>query len=456
MVRLILLRLLESYFRRPFLNLLPIVLMLGLGAAFVSIQDPEYMSGGKINVNDTVLSDLSEIGTEQSFWNTAAEVTRDQIGELFATDSFIRAIVLQTPLEADLNDPETDVNEYLAEVRDMIWADTIGDNTVGIVARHEDPQTAKMMVDAAIDSFLQWNINTALTDSLAAQEFYAEQTEAYRTELDNAVESRHIFLQNNPEPVRGQRPQIERVEIDRLSNQVGQATDRFIEARDKEETARLQAAQAERQVLQKYQLLDAPQLPTKAATGTMDMIVTVIIFGVGGAVLAVIGIVGRALFDRTFRYPIDVKQGAELTVLGAIPTVEQFMSPHILSIERELAGAPEPPRYRARLVPNADPPTLVVLPEEKTQIEQILQERSQHEQQFATSRQERIVPNGIPNRDLGSHPSAHGVPAPVSRTRRDRQATPRRVDMADSGRVRDFWDGHSTDQRDRSNTRKKR
>lgn len=456
MVRLILLRLLESYFRRPFLNLLPIFLLLGLGTALVSVQDPSYMSGGKLNVNDTVLNTLNDVGTEGSFWATAAEETKDQIGELFATDSFMRAIVLQTPLETELNDPEIDVNEFLAEVREMVWADTIGDNTVGVVARHEDPTTAKELVDAAIDSFLQWNINTALTDSLAAQEFYTEQTETYRLELDDSVEARRLFLEANPEPVRGERPQIERVEIDRLSNQVGQATNRYIEARDKEETARLAAAQAERQVLQKFQLLDAPQLPTKAATGLKDMLVTVIIFGVVGAILALVGIIGRALFDRTLRYPVDVRQGTNLMVLGAIPITNQFTSPHILSIERELAGAPEPPRYRARLVPTADPPTLVVLPEERAKIEQILQERSQHEQQFATSRQERNVPNGFPNRNLGTHPASHGVPAPLPKARGHRQAPPRRVDMADSSRVRDFWDGHSTNQGNRSEPRTKK
>ena len=456
MVRLILLRLLESYFRRPFLNLLPIFLLLGLGAAFVTVQDPEYLSGGKINVNDTILSELSALGTESSFWTTPAESARDEIGELMTTDSFVRAIVLQTDLEAELSDPETDVNEFLADVREMVWAATIGDNTVGLVARHSNPLIAKQLADAAIESFLQWNINTELTDSLAAQEFYAEQTDSYRRELDDATAARSVYLEANPEPVRGQRPEIEQVEIGRLSELVNQANTRFAEARGKEETARLAAAQAERQVLQKYQVLDSPQVPKKASTGTTDMLITVILFGIGGVVLVLIGIIGRAVLDRSFRYPIDVRQGLDLPVLGAIPVAQQFVSPHSLSIERELAGAPEPPRYRARLVPNIDPPTLVVLPEERAEIEQILQERSQHEQQFATGRQERIVPNGFADRDLGPHTSANGVPAPLPRARGHRQATSRPVDLADRGRVRDFWDGHSANEGNRPRTRKKK
>jgi hypothetical protein len=50
MARLIILRLLDSYFRHRWLNLLPIVLMIGLASASFTLAEPEFVSRGRLYV----------------------------------------------------------------------------------------------------------------------------------------------------------------------------------------------------------------------------------------------------------------------------------------------------------------------------------------------------------------------------------------------------------------------
>ena len=55
MARLIILRLLDSYFRHRWLNLLPIVLMIGLASASFTLAEPEFVSRGRLYVQKAAL-----------------------------------------------------------------------------------------------------------------------------------------------------------------------------------------------------------------------------------------------------------------------------------------------------------------------------------------------------------------------------------------------------------------
>ena len=61
LTRRVLLNILEAFFRRPILHLLPLVLMLGIGVASVLNMKEQYRSVGTLSVtNESLLADLTD------------------------------------------------------------------------------------------------------------------------------------------------------------------------------------------------------------------------------------------------------------------------------------------------------------------------------------------------------------------------------------------------------------
>jgi hypothetical protein len=67
----------------------------------------------------------------------------------------------------------------ITEVRSAIWIQVMGDNIVMFLASYEDPQVAKQLVDATIESYIQWQINADREESVVAQIFFADLIDAY-------------------------------------------------------------------------------------------------------------------------------------------------------------------------------------------------------------------------------------------------------------------------------------
>src|SRR5437868_5881483 len=100
MTRAFVLRLLESYFRHRWLNLLPIVLMVVSGSAYLLLKPRLYMTQGLIYVpSQSYLASLTDVPTLQnSPWVSPAQSTANEIKELLQTDTFIRSVIAKTDL----------------------------------------------------------------------------------------------------------------------------------------------------------------------------------------------------------------------------------------------------------------------------------------------------------------------------------------------------------------------
>lgn len=324
MLRLAVLRLLESYFRHRWLYLLPIILMTILGGVYIVNAKPEYRARGVVYVQqETLLSSLTAVAPDGFTWMTAAEASAAELNELLQTDSFVRAIILDTNLEENMNLGRDAVIETILEVRESVWAQSIGSNQMLITSSNEDANIAFQLVNAVVENHIQWQINAARQDSVAAQEFFVDLIEKYQQDLGTAQQELDDYLILHPEPVRGDRSEIEVLAISRLQSQVDLATTRYSSALDKEEEARLALAQVASVIRQTYFLIDAPSLPEDTETSKKDLAVTLAIFMVAGGVLSVIGVVGGALLDRTFRFSIDVEHLLELPVLTTISAPPQ-------------------------------------------------------------------------------------------------------------------------------------
>ncbi|MCB9431294.1 MAG: lipopolysaccharide biosynthesis protein [Ardenticatenaceae bacterium] len=348
MIRLIILRILESYFRHRWLYFLPILLMGIAGIAYVFVRPDVYMSGGSLYVKqESFLASLTSVrNSDAGWWVTPAESTVGEISDLLLTDAFMRSVIAKTDLAPNLDmDPDT-VYETFIEARESVWLEEMGDNQVFVGAQHTDPKIAFQLVDGLIENYIQWKINADLVDSEAAQLFFSSIIQQYSEDVDRIHNELQAYLQAHPEPVRGDRPDLEQLEIDRLEAQLDLAEKRYSKALDKDEEAQLAASQAESDARQTYVLIDAPYVPEAPNTSTTQKAISVIVFGVIGTVLSIVGVAVGALIDRSFQFPLDVHMAINLPVLTSVPDVRNLQKQR----QKESKTSSEKPVFDQKLV----------------------------------------------------------------------------------------------------------
>jgi capsular polysaccharide biosynthesis protein len=320
MVRLVLLRLSESYFRHRWLYLIPLVLMLTLAAYSFLTATPVYISRGVLYVSrESFLASLTSIQDIGFTWLTPAQITVDEFSELLQTDAFVRSIVLRTDLEDRMSRGPASVAETIAHAREALWVQTLGNNLALVGAADEWPQLTQQLVNAAIEAYIQWQIQSDREGSAAAQAFFAGLIKTYQSDLDLARQEMETYLIQNPLPLKGDRPESETLQIEQRQADMDLASSRLANALDKEEEARLALAQAESNARQTSLILDAPPLPTVSERSTKTELINSLVYLVVGVVLSVVGVVGGALLDRSVRFPIDVRHGLDLAVLASVP-----------------------------------------------------------------------------------------------------------------------------------------
>jgi capsular polysaccharide biosynthesis protein len=321
MLRLVILRLLESYFRHRWLYLLPIVVMIGLATYFGLNLDYKYQTEGVLYVqNESYLASLTAVRASDASWYlTAAQIASGEINDLLKTDSFVRAIIQGTDLEEGMTKGETAVYETIQETRNSIWVFSTGNNQVSIGASHEDPKIAYQLVNALIDVYLRWQVNAEQAENETANSFFIDVIDLYNSELAVAREDMVRYVEAHPRPLRGDRPETEQMEIARLEAAIDLAASRVASALDKEENTRLAMAQIESDTRQRNFLIDAPDIPQDPELSLRKIALQAGAFVGAGVFLTIAAIIGAAILDRSFRFPIDVKNRLDLSVLSTLP-----------------------------------------------------------------------------------------------------------------------------------------
>jgi capsular polysaccharide biosynthesis protein len=320
MLRLFMLRFLESYFRHRFLNLLPIVLLIGVSVLSVLKVKPVYISRGGLYVQkESLLASLTSLNDTGFAWVTPAQATVDEFKEMLQTDAFIRSMIQQTDLETELVAQPAQADQMYQTVRSAVWVQVLGNNLIQIGATHGNGPVAHQLATATLETYLQWKINTAQQESISAQTFFSDLLKTYEADLEVAQQAMQIYLEDHPAPLRGDRPPAEQLEIDRQQANINIAAARLTSAQEKEESARLAMAQAESKTRQSYLIVDAPAFPFAPENSKKTALTGAAIQVVVGVILAVVLVVLGALIDRSLRFPIDVRHGLDLPVLAAVP-----------------------------------------------------------------------------------------------------------------------------------------
>lgn len=350
MIRLVILRTLESYFRHRWLYFLPVVLMVIAAGVYIATTDPKYMSTGSIYVqNKSLLNSLT--GDNSGFgWKSAAQVTSGEVRELLQTEAFVRAAIKQTWLEEDMSLGPDAVEEAIELYRNSVWVSTGGDNLVIFGANHKSPELTQQMALALVNTFIQWNQNADVRESVVAQTFFSDLIGPYQEELDKAREVMREYLAANPEPLRGERPMEEQMEIGQLQATIDTAESRLASAVEKEEAARLAMKKAESETSQTYTIVDSPELPIKPLTSLRALAVDIAIFIGLGVMLSLLAVIGGVLLDRSYLFPLDVRNGLNLPVLAIVPKVQPQQQP--LAVSEPARSGVEQPAAQETLVQN--------------------------------------------------------------------------------------------------------
>ncbi len=321
MYRTITLRILESFYRHRWLNLLPFILMVIASVAYLAVKKPDYVSQGMLYINSPSLVKALDINTttNTNLWTSAAQQTTDEISSLMKTDAFVRAIIQKTDLEEQMTEGPVMVNDLFVAVRDEVKVVSLGANQTEISVQDEDSRIAYQMVNSLIENFIQWKINSQKTDSQATLDFYSNLIVQYKAELDAAREDLKAYLGSHPEPIQGNRPYLETFEMDRLNNQVSLSQNRYTSALDNEEAAKLALSQVESNARQTYIIIDAPEIAVKPTMPLKTLGLSVGVFLAVGVILSLSLIILGMLTDKTLRFSLDITQQLGLPVLAMIP-----------------------------------------------------------------------------------------------------------------------------------------
>jgi hypothetical protein len=193
------------------------------------------------------------------------------------------------------------------------------------------PKHAQQLAAATIDAYTIWKLNGDQQESAVAQSFFRDVLPGYQDNLQKARDALKTYLEEHPVPLRGERPAQELLEIAQFQSIVDVATRRVENALEKEESARLAQAQAERSVRQDYLLIDAPTLPINPETSLRQRLIGPAIFVVVGFILTIVCIIGGALLDRSFRFPLDVHTSLGLQVLALVPDISRIVQPPVVN-----------------------------------------------------------------------------------------------------------------------------
>lgn len=348
MSRYSVIRLLETFFRRWWLYLVPLVLLCALGGLTMVTKKSVYKSVATVEVqNSSILEKLG--GADPQFgYDTPAAATAKQINSRLQTQVFVENIAERARI-AEL--VKSGVITY-DEVRSSISAVDSGSNLLKIYVYFEHPQVAQLLAQSTIDAFVQSVIDANTQDFEVAVNFLEQQLTTYDADVATAREDLAAYLLDHPAPGFGaERPDEEQIEINRLQSVLDAAESRQGDVISKMEDARIQTEQAKATVTRRITVVDAPQIPVVPENGLRSAVTGFAVFAAMGVLLTIAAVVVAATLDHTVRFPTDMKDRLGLAVLAVVPESKPLRSRERGRGKPGVAVEPDRERLAPRVAP---------------------------------------------------------------------------------------------------------
>jgi uncharacterized protein involved in exopolysaccharide biosynthesis len=316
--RRVALKLLETYFSRPLIHLIPLIVLAALGV-YSGLNTPkEFRSAGTLfaSPSGTVLSDIAESSTNRGFgYDSPASATSRNISQQLRTNSFVERVVDHAGLR-------TAVDQGLltyGDIRSSVWAAPEGDNLLAVVAATNNPEQSQRLAEATIDAYLEYVVTNDIGDLTIAIDTYQRQLDSYRAQLERANEAYEAYMLDHPIADEDDREFSERLDIARLEDGVERAADAAQAAESKLDDAQMQADVSQTVLERQLREVDAPTAPTVPEPRLRQAVMTFAMFTALGLLLSVVFVILAAFLDRTIREPADLPARFNVEVIAAVP-----------------------------------------------------------------------------------------------------------------------------------------
>jgi uncharacterized protein involved in exopolysaccharide biosynthesis len=314
--RSLMLRLLESFFRRWWLYLVPVLLLGVLGFMSVSSTKKQFESTGTFNVeNSTVLSNLSGDNGQTNGFDTPASVISKSINATLGTDQFIKDVAKRAGIDGALENG-TITGDW---IRSSLTSTTNGANLVRVIAVNEDPAVAQRLAQATIDAFTQSEVDAAASQSDAAVAFFDNLLTTYQSDVANAQKALDDYVKAHPAPAIGTRPEDEQAEVARLTNALTAAQGNYSATVSKRQDAQLTTEKTKADLSQRLRLIDAPTVPSSPKPRLKSMIFGFATFLAIGVLLSVGAVVVATQMNHSLQTAADVKDRLGVRLLAVVP-----------------------------------------------------------------------------------------------------------------------------------------
>lgn len=315
MSRYVLLRLLDTFFRRWWLFLLPVVVLGAAGVMSVAGTKNEYQSAGTLSVaSETLIASLTQSNVNYGY-RTPADVTSSSINQLMQTGEFIKTIASTAGLATSLDTGALTIDE----IRGAISVSAAGDNLVHVSATFANPEVAYRLAQATIDAFKQSVIDNDVSDSQTALDFFSQRTVELQAAVDTAQQNLETYLSEHAAQLDGSYTTQDQLRIEQLRTELTNAQDKLTANQNSIDAANLQMAQSTASINQRLQVIDVPERPVAREPKLKKMAMSMAMFLVLGGLLSLGALVIAAALDRSVRFPSDVQQRLGVPLIGAVP-----------------------------------------------------------------------------------------------------------------------------------------
>lgn len=292
-------RLIDNFFRRWYLYLLP-VLLFGVFGAYAALQvTDEYQSGSVVDVSRNPLVEALEIrGTDIASFETPASGTARLIQEQLGTKSFLEDVATRAGLVPSLEAGLVS----LGDVNGAISPRAQGASLLRVRATWDEPQMAAQLVAATIAAYQDHLASVVAADSLEAISFWEQELADAETELTAAESELRAYLESLPpeQAADGRTPDQELVFV-RLTAAVESSLADVTQAREAIDQAELSVQRSRSEAGAQVRVVDPPEVPGAPEPVRRQQVLMLGMFTIVGLIIAGGILFLTTVLDRSVR-----------------------------------------------------------------------------------------------------------------------------------------------------------
>jgi hypothetical protein len=310
-------RLIDQFFRRWFFFVLPVIVFAAVGVRSSGNVSEEYETRGTLSASSNPLVESPEVrgSTIGAFESPAAGIAR-LINEQLRSDAFVETVAERAGLDQALSDEiiTTDV------IRQQVGAGAQGENLLAVRASWGDPETAYLLVDATINSYLDLLAETVAIDSLEAITFWSAVRSEAQARADTAESELRDYIQTLPVLAEGEQlSTVQELDVARLNATLDAALSQVSDAQSRIDTAELNVEQSKSEAGRQVRVVDPPQRATAPTPETFRKLATVAMFTMMGLLLGLAALVVTTMVDHSIRSISQLRSATGMSSTVVVP-----------------------------------------------------------------------------------------------------------------------------------------